>query len=161
MATSSSVVSTIIRPESTLDNILDKAAAFRAAVSLYWAKAQGFVATKTGNAVVALLVVGAVAGYAHHLGAESASAKLTVQVEQLKKQLTDAQAAPKPEAAPPNFEQEHADADLSARLSESEEAKKVLEKKVADYEKQLAQGPAKAGGFILSPADARGLSNIK
>ncbi|MDB5610674.1 MAG: hypothetical protein JWP25_7574 [Bradyrhizobium sp.] len=144
-----------------MDSILDKAAACRAAVSLYWAKAQGFVATTTGKAVVALLVVGALAGYAHHLGAESASAKLTVQVEQLKKQLADAQAAQKPEVAPPNFEQEHADADLSARLSESEEAKKVLEKKVADYEKQLAQGPAKAGGFILSPADARGLSNIK
>ena len=145
-----------------MDNLFDKAAAFRAAVSLYWAKAQEFIATKTGKAVLALLVVGAIAGYAHHRGAVSASEKLTVQIEQLKKQLADALAVPKPEATPPNFEQEHNDADLSARLSESKEAQKALEKKVADYEKQLAhRRPAKAGSFVLSPADARGLSNIR
>jgi hypothetical protein len=144
-----------------LDNIFEKAASFRDVVSFYWVKAQGLVATKTGKAVLALLVLVAVAAYAHHRGAESASAELTSQVEQLKQKLADAEAAPKPEIAPPNFEQEHADADLASRLTESEEAKKTLEKKVADYEKRLAHPRAKAGSFILSPADARGLSNIK
>jgi hypothetical protein len=151
--------------ESTLDNIFAKAASFREAVTFYWARAQGFVATKIGKVVLALLVVGAIAGYAHHLGAVSVADELNPQIEQLKRQLADAEAAPQPEVAPPNFEQEHADADLAERLAKTEEAKKTLEQKVADYEKQLAKRPAKAGGkaggFILSPADARSLSNIK
>ena len=143
-----------------MDNIFEKAASFRDAVSFYWARAQGFVATKIGKAALALLVLVAVAAYAHHRGAESVSAEQTPQVEQLKKQLAAAEAA-KPEIAAPNFDQEHGDAGMAARLSESEEANKNLAKKVADYEKQLAHRRAKAGSFVLSPADARGLSNIR
>jgi hypothetical protein len=51
--------------------------------------------------------------------------------------------------------------ELADRLSESEAAKARLQKKVSDYEKQLAKRPAKAGAFTLSPADAGSLSNIK
>lgn len=145
-----------------MDNIFEKSAFIREVVSFYWAKAQGLVATKIGKVVLALLVIGAIAFYSHHRGAVGAAKPLNAQIEQLKKQLADAHA--QPEIAPPNFEQEHADADLAARLSKTEEAKKTLEQKVADYEKQLAHRPAKgrgAGGFVLSPADARRLSNIK
>jgi hypothetical protein len=152
-----------IRLESTLDKIVETAASMRNVAAFYWAKAQGVLSTKIGKAALALLVLAVIAAYAHHRGTVSASAKLTVQVEQLKRQLAQVPApAPAPEcASSPNFEQEHGDADLASRLAESEEAKKTLEKKVADYEKQLAQSPAKAGRHILSPADARRLSNIK
>lgn len=135
-------------------------------------KAKAFLATKAGRALVALLVFGGIIAYAHHRGAVSASAKLSAQVEQLKQQLADAQARPAPEipywqcnglkeTRHPNCRDDDADAAMAERLKQAETAKANLEKKVKDYEKQLARQPAKVGAFTLSPADARSLSNIK
>jgi hypothetical protein len=124
-------------------------------------KVRELLATKTGRAVVALLVATAVIAYAHHRGESGAEAKAGAEIEQLKKQL-----AAKPEVIPAPAKCEApiegpADADLARRLQEAETAKNKLEKKVSDYEKQLARKPAKAGGFALSPADARSLSNVQ
>jgi septal ring factor EnvC (AmiA/AmiB activator) len=120
-------------------------------------KARGFFASAAGKTVAVLLVLAAIVGYAHHRGVVSATAKLTTQIEQLRKQLADAEAKPAPEIR----RDEETDADLADRLKQAETAKANLEKKVSDYEKQLARRPAKAGAFTLSPADARSLSNIK
>lgn len=135
-------------------------------------KAKAFFATKTGRALVALLVLAGVIAYAHHRGVVSTTAKFTAQVEQLKTQLADAQPKPAPEipywecngpkeTRHPNCRDEDADADKADRLKRAETANAALEKKVKDYETQLARRPAKGGGFTLSPADARSLSNIR
>lgn len=135
-------------------------------------KARAFFATKAGRAIAALLVLAAIIAYAHHRGVVSTSAKFTAQVEQLKKRLADAQATPAPEipywecnglkeTRHPNCRDEDAEADQADRLKRAETAKADLEKKVKDYETQLARRPAKAGGFALSPADARSLQNIR
>ena len=140
---------------------MEKAAAVRAAVTFYWAKAQGLLAGWKGKAIAALLVLAVVAGYAHHLGAAGKS-DLKAQVEQLKKQLADAEAKPAPQLDNSATEQANRRADdLAAQLDQSRDAKAKLEKKVKDYETQLARRPAKRGAFTLSPADARSLSNIK
>ena len=137
-------------------------------------KAKAILATKYGKALVALLALAAVIAYAHHRGVVSTAAKFTAQVEQLKQQLADAQA--KPATAPeipywecngpketrhPNCRDEDAEADMAGRLKQAETANATLQKKVKDYETQLARRPAKGGTFTLSPADARSLSNIK
>ncbi|BBB99806.1 hypothetical protein [Bradyrhizobium elkanii] len=121
-----------------------------------WAKAKAIFATKIGKALAALLILAAIISYTHHRGVVSTSAKFTAQVEQLKQQLADASAKP----APVCLDQEP-DAGTAERLKQAETAKAALEKKVKDYEKQLGRRPAKAGGFILSPADARSLQNIR
>lgn len=151
---------------------MQRAAAFKAAVANYWAKAHSFFTSAIGKAVMALLVVGVVAGYAHHRGA-SGKAELAAQVEQLKQQLAEAKAQPAPKQETPYWQcngpkdtrhpqcpDESAD-ELQSRLAESEKAKATLQQKVKDYEKQLAKHRGKGGSFVLSPADARGLSNIK
>jgi uncharacterized protein HemX len=120
-------------------------------------KAKAFFATTAGRAVAALLVAVAIVAYAHHRGVVTTAAKFTAQVEQLRKQLADAEAKPAPEIR----RDEEAEADMADRLKRAETAKATLEKKVKDYETQLARRPAKAGAFTLSPADARSLSNIK
>jgi hypothetical protein len=135
-------------------------------------KAKAFFATTAGRALIALSVLVAIIAYAHHRGVVSTSAKFTAQVEQLKQQLADAQAKPAPEipywecngpkeTRHPNCRDEDAEADTADRLKQAETAKAALEKKVKDYEAQLARRPAKGGSFALSPADARSLSNIK
>jgi biopolymer transport protein ExbB/TolQ len=145
---------------------MEKAAAFRAAVSLYWAEAWELVAkhTQASKVLAALLVLVVVASYAHQLGAAGKS-DLKAQVAQLKQQLADAEARPAPQPEIPADESAAEQAnqragELAARLSESESAKAKLQQKVNDYEKQLARRPAKAGAFTLSPADARSLSNF-
>jgi hypothetical protein len=173
MATSSSVVCKTIRRESTLDNITEKAAAVRAAATYYWVKTQQFFTGTRGKVIVALLVLAVVAGYAHHRGAAGKS-ELSAEVAVLKKQLADAEAKPAPqpeipywqcngpkETRHPQCRDEDAEADVADRLKQAETAKANLEKKVKDYETQLARRPAKAGSFTLSPADARSLSNIR
>ncbi|WFU52329.1 hypothetical protein QA639_21725 [Bradyrhizobium pachyrhizi] len=122
--------------------------------------AQAFFATKYGKALAALLLLGAIIAYAHHRGVESTSAKFTAQVQQLKQQLADAAATPAP-VSPQCREEQGAEAGTAERLKQAETAKAALEKKVKDYEKQLGHRPAKAGGFVLSPADARSLQNIR
>jgi hypothetical protein len=139
-----------------LDKIIATIVGLKPTVSRLYEKARDFIATGAGKAVVAFLVLGAIVAYAHHRGSESATAKLTPQIEQLKKQLADAEAKPHPQPVIVP-----ADPELAGRLADSEEAKAKLQKKVTDYEKQLARRPAKAGAFILSPADARSLSNIE
>lgn len=135
-------------------------------------KAKAFFATKAGRALVALLVLAAIIAYAHHRGVVSTAAKFTAQVEQLKTELAAAQSKPAPEipywecngpkeTRHPNCRDEDAEADQVSRLKQAESANAALQKKVKDYETQLARRPAKAGGFALSPADARSLSNIK
>jgi hypothetical protein len=135
-------------------------------------KAKAFFATKAGRAIVALSILAAIIAYAHHRGVVSTSAKFTAQVEQLKQQLADAQAKPAPEipywecngpkeTRHPNCRDEDAEADKADRLKRAESANAALEKKVKDYETQLARRPAKGGAFTLSPADARSLQNIR
>lgn len=156
---------------------MEKAAALREAVTYYWAKAHGFFTSTIGKAATVLLVLAVVAGYAHHRGAAGKS-DLKAQVEQLKKQLAEADAKPAPQPEIPYWQcngpketrhpkcpddsaaDRRAD-ELNNKLYESEEAKANLEKKVKDYEKQLAHRPAKGGTHVLSPADARSLSNIR
>ncbi|MGX9944843.1 hypothetical protein ACTG4Q_20475 [Bradyrhizobium denitrificans] len=155
---------------------MEKAAAVRAAVTLYWAKAHELAESKAIRALAAMLVVLAIAGYAHQLGAEGKS-DLKAQVAQLKQQLAAAEAkpayqpeipywqcnGPKQTRHPHCLDESAADrADqLAGRLAQSEAAKAKLEKKVKDYETQLARRPAKAGTFTLSPADTRSLQNIR
>jgi hypothetical protein len=156
---------------------MEKAAALRVTVTFYWAKAQGLFTGWKGKAIVALLILASVAGYAHHLGAAGKS-DLKAQVKQLKEQLAAAEAKPAPQPEIPYWQcngpketrhprcpddsaaDQRAD-ELKAQLAESETAKAKLEKKVKDYEKQLAHRPAKGGSHILSPADARSLSDIR
>lgn len=155
---------------------MEKAAAIRDTVTFYWAKAQGLFTGWKGKAIAALLVLAVVFGYAHHLGAAGKS-DLKAQVKQLKEQLAEAQAKPAPQPEIPYWQcngpketrhpqcQDDSAADradqLASQLAESETAKAKLEKKVKDYEAQLARRPAKSGGHLLSPADARSLSNIR
>jgi hypothetical protein len=152
---------------------MEKAAAVRAAVTYYWVRAQQLFSGTKGKVIVALLVLAVVAGYAHHRGAAGKS-ELKAEVTLLKKQLADAEANPAPqpeipywqcngpkETRHPQCRDEDAEADAADRLSKAETAKANLEKKVKDYEAQLARRPAKGGSHILSPADARSLSNIR
>lgn len=117
---------------------------------LTWAKewAQAFIATKTGKVIAALLVVAALVGYAHHRGVVSTLDRLSMQ-EPASCPVADPIQTPAPAE------------DLAEKLSASEQEKARLQKKVSDYEKQLAKHRGKGGSFVLSPADARGLSNIK
>ncbi|WP_334437160.1 hypothetical protein [Bradyrhizobium sp. AZCC 1610] len=138
-----------------MDNILEKIAAYRAAVSRYVKAGREFIATTFGKATVALLILVSVAAYAHHRGSVRAEGRLTPQIAELQKKLADA------EARLPLVVEAAPDTNLADRLAASEDAKAKLQKKVADYETQLARRPAKAGAFTLSPADARSLSNIK
>jgi hypothetical protein len=159
---------------------MEKAAALRAAVGFYWAKAQGLFIGWKGKAIAASLVLVIVAGYAHHLGA-AGKADLKAQVRQLKEDLAQAderaaKPAPQPEIpywqcngpketrhpkCPDDSAADQRAVELKTQLAESEEAKANLEKKVKDYETQLAHRPAKGGSHKLSPADARSLSNIR
>lgn len=155
-----------------MDNIFEKAIAFRAAITNYWAKTKAFFANKAVRVGLALAVVAVIAAYAHHRGAEG-KADLRVQVELLTKQLADAQSRPTPQPAIPYWQcngpkdtrhpqcpDSGAD-ELKSKLAESEKAKAKLQKKVSDYEKQLAKHRGKGGSFVLSPSDARSLSNIR
>jgi hypothetical protein len=155
---------------------MEKAAAVRAAAIYYWVKAQQWFTGTKGKVIVALVVLAIVAGYAHHLGAAGKS-DLKAQVRQLKEDLAQAderavKPAPQPEipywqcngpkeTRHPQCRDEDAEADTADRLRKAETAKANLEKKVKDYETQLARRPAKGGSHILSPADARSLSNIR
>ncbi|MGY2919460.1 hypothetical protein [Bradyrhizobium sp. USDA 3262] len=123
--------------------------------------AKAIFATKFGKALAALLILAAIIAYAHHRGVVSTAAKFTAQLEQLKQQLADASATPAPAVQQPVCPEQEPDAGTAERLKQAETAKAALEKKVKDYEKQLARRPAKAGGFALSPADARSLQNIR
>ena len=155
-----------------MDNIFEKAAALREAAIYYWAKASAFFANKAVRVGLALAVVASIAAYAHHRGADG-KAELEARVEMLTKQLADANARPAPQPAIPYWQcngpkdtrhpqcpDESAD-ELKSKLAESEKAKATLQKKVKDYETQLARRPAKGGALTLSPADARSLSNIR
>jgi negative regulator of sigma E activity len=152
---------------------MEKAAAVRAAAIYYWVKAQQWFTGTKGKVIAALVILAVVAGYAHHKGAAGKS-ELSAEIVLLKKQLADAVAKPAPqpeipywqcngpkETRHPQCRDEDAEADTADRLSKAETAKANLEKKVKDYETQLARRPAKGGGHILSPADARSLSNIR
>lgn len=136
-------------------------------------KAKAFFATTAGRALVALAILAGIIAYAHHRGVVSTTAKFTAQVEQLKQQLADAQAKPVQQEPPywecngpketrhPNCRDEGAEADAAGKLKQAETANAALQKKVKDYETQLAHRPAKGGSFALSPADARSLQNIR
>ncbi|WP_316207375.1 primosomal replication protein PriC [Bradyrhizobium sp. SZCCHNR3118] len=123
-------------------------------------KAKAIVSAMGIKAIAVLVLLVASIAYAHHRGVASTTDKFTAQVEVLKRQLAEAEAKPAPAPLPPQHD-EQAEAQLADRLKQAETAKAALEKKVKDYEKQLAHRPAKAGGFALSPADARSLSNIR
>ncbi|WP_316196556.1 hypothetical protein [Bradyrhizobium sp. SZCCHNS3053] len=154
---------------------MQKVAALRAAASLYWAQARQLASTK-GKAIAAALAMLIVFAFAFHIGAKG-KIELKVEIAELKKQLTDEQSKPaQPEIpywqcngpketrhpkCPDDSAADTAYEELQQQLAQSEAAKAKLEKKVKDYETQLARRPAKAGACILSPADARSLSNIR
>ncbi|TYO65548.1 hypothetical protein FXV83_16585 [Bradyrhizobium hipponense] len=158
-----------------MDNLTNKAAVLWAAVQLRWAQARELAATK-GKAILAALVVLTVFGFAFHLGGKG-KPELKAEVVELKQQLADERSKPAPQPEIPVWQcngpketrhpqcpdegaADRAD-QLAGQHAESEAAKAKLEKKVKDYETQLARRPAKAGTFTLSPADARSLQNIR
>lgn len=143
-----------------MDNLINKIAVLRAAVSRYVEAAREFIASTKGKVILAAVLLAAVAAYAHHHGS-AGKAELKAQVAALQKQLATVECPAVTVREPIEDTESRQRADeLADRLSESEAAKARLQKKVSDYEKQLARKPAKAGSFVLSPADARGLSNI-
>jgi uncharacterized protein YlxW (UPF0749 family) len=101
-----------------------------------------------------LLLLAAVAGYAHHRGVVSTLERLSMQ-EPVSCPVAD----PTTVTVPDEDSKRRAD-DLADQLRTSEQAKEKLKKKVEDYEKRLDKR-GKGRGFVLSPADARGLSNIR
>ncbi|WP_029083396.1 hypothetical protein [Bradyrhizobium sp. th.b2] len=157
-----------------------RAAAFREAVTFYWAKAQGMLTNWKVKVIAALIILVVTAGYAYHLG-EAGKSDLQAQVRQLKEDLAqaDERSVPQPEIpywqcngpketrhpqCPDDSAADEANQredELKKQLSESEAAKANLQKKVKDYETQLARRHAKGRGLVLSPADARSLSNIR
>jgi capsule polysaccharide export protein KpsE/RkpR len=145
-----------------LDNLINKIAVLRAAVSRYVEAAREFIASTNGKVILAAVLLVAVAAYAHHHDS-AGKAELKAQVvAALQKQLATVECPTVTVREPiEDTESKQRAAELADRLSESEAAKARLQKKVSDYEKQLARKPAKAGSFVLSPADARGLSNVK
>jgi hypothetical protein len=145
-----------------LDNIIAKIVGLKPTVSQYVQTAREFVATKTGKAVVTAVVLLAIVAYAHHRGAVSTEERLTPKIEELQTKLSEVECPTVTVREPiDDTESKRRASELADRLSESEAAKARLQKKVSDYEKQLAKRPAKAGAFTLSPADAGSLSNIK
>lgn len=145
-----------------MDKVFERAAALREAVTFYWVKAQGMLTGKTAKISAVLLILAAVAGSAFYLGADGKT-ELKAQVRQLREDLAQADERPAPQCPAP-LDTSAADqraGELQDRLDESEAAKAKLQKKVKDYETQLARRHAKGGGFVLSPADARSLSNIR
>jgi hypothetical protein len=118
-----------------------------------WEMAKAFIPTKAGKVTVALLAFLAIVGYAHHRGVVSTTERLSIQ-----------EPASCPPAEPiqvpvPVVDDSRAN-DLAAKLSKSEQERELLQRKVSDYEKQRAKR-GKAGALILSPDDARSLSNIR
>jgi hypothetical protein len=134
-----------------LDKINEKIAALRAAASQWLKKGREFIATAFGKTAVAAL---AIAGYAHHRGVVSTLDRLSMQ---------EPASCPAAEPAPvpvQNEDSKRRAEDLADQLRASEQAKAKLKKKVEDYEKRLEKR-GKGRDFTLSPADARGLSDIR
>lgn len=137
-----------------MDKINETIAALRAAASLCLEKARKFIATVFGKAAVAVLLALAIAGYAHHRGVVSTLDRLSMQEPAF---------CPAAEPAPVPVQDEDSKRraeDLADQLRTSEQAKEKLRKKVEDYEKRLEKR-GKGRDFTLSPADARGLSDIR
>ncbi|ARQ95323.1 hypothetical protein [Bradyrhizobium phage BDU-MI-1] len=130
-----------IRSESILDNIKAK---------LTWIKelVQAYLTANTKKIIAILLALFAVLAIGHHLGTKHTLQRLAMQ-----------EPVVCPVADPVQVPVE--DPELKEKLSKSEQEKARLQRKVSDYEKQLAKHRGKGGSFILSPADARGLSNIR
>ncbi|SDK39644.1 hypothetical protein [Bradyrhizobium ottawaense] len=143
-----------------MDNIVNKIAVLCAAVTGYAQAARDFVASTKGKVILAVVLLAVVAAFAHHSGASDKS-DLKAQVADLQKQISTFKCPAVTVREPIEDVESKRRADqLAERLSESEAAKARLQQKVTDYEKQLAQR-RKAGALILSPADARSLSNIQ
>jgi hypothetical protein len=138
-----------------LDKINEKIAALQAATSQYLKKGREFIATAFGKAAVAVLLALAIAGYAHHRGVVSTLDRLSMQEPAF---CPAAEPAPAPVVE--DDEGKRRVSDLADQLRASEQAKEKLKKKVEDYEKRLEKR-GKGRDFTLSPADARGLSNIR
>lgn len=134
----------------------------KAYLSLAAEAAWGFIQTKRGKIAIAVLVVIAVAAVALHRGVKPAP-----KIEERAAPVSCPAASEPMVIIKPDTEsleaaesaKQRAD-ELTDRLNESEAAKDRLQQKVRDYEKQLAKRP-KARALVLSPADARSLSNIR
>jgi septal ring factor EnvC (AmiA/AmiB activator) len=126
--------------------------------------AWGFATSTKGKVVIGVVLVAIFLAWVFHRGGERAETRQQPQIEQLKKKLDDANHRLVPacdiDGNQANDANQRAD-DLASQLAATKTAKSQLEKKVSDYEKQLAKKPGKSGSFVLSPADARSLSNIR